>query len=36
MKLEFSRHTFERASNVNFHENVSIRSRVVPCWRTDR
>ena len=29
MKLEFSQHIFEIASNINFRENVSIWSRVI-------
>ena len=35
MKLEFSRHIFEKYSNIKFHENPS-SGRVVPCGRTDR
>ena len=35
MKLEFSRQIFEKYSNINFHENPSGGSRVVPCGRTD-
>ena len=31
MKLEFSRQIFEKYSNVNFQENPSGGSRVVPC-----
>jgi len=33
MKLEFSRHIFEKSSNIKFHENPSSGSRVVPCGR---
>jgi len=36
IKLEFSRQIFEKYSNINFHENLSSRRRVVPCGRTDR
>ena len=36
IKLEFSRHIFEKYSNIKFHENPSSASRVVPCGRTDR
>jgi len=36
MKLEFSRHFFEKHSNTKFHENPPSGSRVVPCGRTDR
>jgi hypothetical protein len=36
MNFEFSRHTFEKYSNVKFHENPSSGSRVVPYGRTDR
>ena len=35
MKLEFSRQIFEKYSNIKFHENPFIGSRVVPCGRTD-
>jgi hypothetical protein len=35
MKLEFSREIFEKCSNIKFHENSSIESRVVPCGWTD-
>jgi len=35
MKLESSRHIFEKHSNIRFHENPSSGSRVVPCRRTD-
>jgi len=30
MKLEFSGHIFEKSSNINFHENPSSGSLVVP------
>ena len=33
-KLEFSQHNFEKLSNINFHENSSSWSRVVPCGPT--
>jgi len=36
MKLEHSGQTFEKYSNIEFNENLSSRSRVVPCGRTDR
>jgi len=36
MKLEFSRHIFEKHSNVKFHENSSIGSRVFPCGQMER
>jgi hypothetical protein len=35
VKLEFSRQIFEKYSNVEFHENLSSGSRVVPCGQTD-
>ena len=35
MKLEFSRQFSEISSNIKFHENPSIGSRVVPCGQTD-
>ena len=35
MKLKFSRKYFEKCSNFKFHENPSIRNRVVPCGQTD-
>jgi hypothetical protein len=35
MKLEFSRQDFEKSSNIKFHENSSIGSRVVPCGWAD-
>jgi hypothetical protein len=35
MKLERSPHIFEKHSNLKFHKNPSIRSRVVPYGRTD-
>jgi uncharacterized protein with PQ loop repeat len=31
MKLKFSRHIFEKYSNIKFYENPSSGSRVVPC-----
>jgi hypothetical protein len=34
-KLDISRECFEKSSNIEFHENVSSRSRVVPCGQTD-
>ena len=36
MKLEFSRHIFEKSSNIQFHENPSSGSRVVLCGPKDR
>jgi len=36
MNLELSGHTFDKYSNIKFHENPSIRSQVVPCDWTDR
>jgi len=30
MKVQFSRHHFEKPSNTKFHENLSIGSLVVP------
>jgi hypothetical protein len=35
MKLEISQQTFEKYSNIKFHENPSSGSPVVPCGRTD-
>jgi hypothetical protein len=35
MKFEFSRHTFEKSLNIEFHENPSRGCRVVPCGWTD-
>ena len=35
MKLEFSGQIFEESSNIKFHKNPSIGSRVVPCEATD-
>jgi hypothetical protein len=35
-KFDFSGQMFEKYSNINFNENPSIVSRVVPCRRTDR
>ena len=36
MKLVFSRQTFEKFSNINFHDSQSIGNRSVPRGRTDR
>ena len=36
IKLEFSRQTSEKYSNIKFHENPSSGNRVVPCGRTHR
>jgi len=36
MKLEFSGQIFEKYSNIKFHENLSIGSRVVPRGHSDR
>jgi hypothetical protein len=36
MKLEFSRHIFEKYSNTEFRENPSSENWVVPCGRMDR
>ena len=36
IKLEFSRQFFEKYSTIEFHENRSSGSRVVPCGQTDR
>jgi len=33
MELEFSRHIFEKYTNIKFHKNLSSRSRVVLCGR---
>ena len=35
MRTEFSRHFFEKYSNIKFHENSSGGTRVVPCGKTD-
>jgi len=35
MTLDSSRQILEKSSNVNFHEHLSIGSRVVPCGQTD-
>jgi len=35
MKLEFSRQIFEKYPNIKFDEDLSSRSRVIPCGRTD-
>ena len=34
-KLKRSRQTFDKYSNINFHDNPCSESRVVPCGRTD-
>ena len=36
MKLEFSRHIFEKSSNIKFQENPFSETRVIPCGRTDK
>jgi hypothetical protein len=36
MKLEFSGQIFEKSSNIEFHENPSSGSRVIPYGRTYR
>jgi hypothetical protein len=36
MTLEFSKHIFEKSSNIEFYDNPSSGSREVPCGRTDR
>jgi hypothetical protein len=35
MKLDFSRQIFKKSSNIQFHQNPSSGSRVVPCRQTD-
>jgi len=35
MKIEISRHIFEKYSNYKFHENPSSERHVVPCRQTD-
>jgi len=35
MRLEFSGQIFEKYSNIKFHENPSIGSRVDPCGQMD-
>ena len=35
IRLEFSRHIFEKYPNIKLRENSSIGSRVVPCGQTD-
>jgi hypothetical protein len=35
MKIEFSRHIIEKGSNIKFHQNPFIESRVVRCGQTD-
>ena len=34
MILEFSQQSFEKGSNIKFHQNLASGSRVVPCGRT--
>jgi len=36
MILEFSGQIFEKSSNIKYHKNQSIGSRVASCKRTDR
>ena len=36
IKLEFSKHIFEKSSNIIFHENMSSGSLSVPYWQTDK
>jgi hypothetical protein len=36
LKLQFSRHIYEKYSNIEFYENMSSGGRVVACGRTDR
>jgi hypothetical protein len=36
IKLGFSRHIFEKCSNIKFHKTPSNGSRAVPCGQTDR
>jgi len=35
MKLEFSQQIFKKQLNIQFHENLSNESRVLPCRQTD-
>jgi len=35
MKVEFSRHTFEKYSDTKFHKTPFIGSQIVQCGRTD-
>jgi len=35
MKLEFYRQIFEKYSNIEVHDNLSILSRSFPCGRTE-
>jgi len=35
MKVEFSHQSFEKYSNIKFHENASSGSRGIPCDQTD-
>jgi hypothetical protein len=36
IKLVFSKHIFEKSSNIKFHENMSSVSLFVPYWQTDK
>jgi hypothetical protein len=36
MKLEFSQHSFEKSSNIKFHQNLSSGSRVVPYGQREK
>ena len=36
VKVEFSQRILEKCSNIEFHENPSSGSRVIPCGQTDR
>ena len=36
MKLELSQHIFQKYASIEFYENSSSGSRVVPCGKTDR
>jgi hypothetical protein len=36
MKIKFSRQSFEKYSNIKFHEHLPSGSRVVSCGQTDR
>ena len=36
MKIESSLQILEKSSNIKFHDNPFIGSRVIPCGRTDR
>jgi len=35
-QAEFTRHIFEKYSNIKFYENPSTGTRVVSCGRTDK